>query len=146
MSSIKEYLTNDHKKCDNLFSQMEKKASYSLSETAEIAREFVTDMEHHFQLEERIVFPEFELKTGMLNGPTKIMRQEHMQMRNLMNQFFDAIEENNKDRFFSISETLMILLQQHNMKEEQMLYTMMQQQLNAESAQLVEKMDSLNTK
>jgi hemerythrin-like domain-containing protein len=37
----------------------------------------------------------------------------------------------------------MILLQQHNMKEEQMLYTMAQQHLSADADRIVEMMDSL---
>jgi hemerythrin-like domain-containing protein len=100
-------------------------------------------MERHFQREERVMFPEFENKTGMLNGPTEMMRQEHAQMRNLMSQLLEAIETNDKDKFFGLSETLMILLQQHNMKEEQMLYTMAQQHLSAEAPRIVEMMDSL---
>jgi hemerythrin-like domain-containing protein len=60
-----------------------------------------------------------------------------------MQQLLEAIENDNKDKFFGLSETLMILLQQHNMKEEQMLYTMAQQHLSADADRIVEMMDSL---
>jgi len=143
MSSIKEYLTNDHRACDEVFAQMEEKANNSLVDAKEITQSFVADMERHFQREERVMFPEFETKTGMLNGPTEMMRQEHSQMRNLMQQLLGAIENDDKDKFFGLSETLMILLQQHNMKEEQMLYTMAQQHLSADAKRIVEMMDSL---
>ena len=143
MSNIKEYLTNDHRRCDEVFAKMEEKANASLADAKELAEEFVADMEHHFQMEERVMFPEFEAKTGMTMGPTEMMRQEHSQMRNLMAQLSEAIENNDKDKFFGLSETLMILLQQHNMKEEQMLYTMAQQHLSAEAERIVEMMDSL---
>ncbi len=143
MSTIKEYLTNDHRKCDEIFAAMEDKASESLESAKEITAEFVADMEHHFQMEERVMFLEFEQKTGMTQGPTEMMRQEHAQMRALMQQLSEAIDANNKDKFFGLTETLMILLQQHNMKEEQMLYNMAQQHLNAESDRIVDMMDSL---
>ncbi len=143
MSNIKEYLTNDHRRCDDVFAKMEDKANNKLSDAKELTLEFIADMERHFQREERIVFPEFETKTGMINGPTEMMRQEHSQMRNLMQQLLGAIENDDKDKFFGLSETLMILLQQHNMKEEQMLYTMAQQHLSAEAQRIVEMMDSL---
>ena len=143
MSTIKEYLTNDHRKCDEIFAQMEAKASSSLADAKEIAEEFIADMERHFQMEERVMFLEFETKTGMTQGPTAMMRQEHTQMRGLMSQMLEAIETENRDKFFGLTETLMILLQQHNMKEEQMLYTMAQQHLSAESDRIVEMMDSL---
>ena len=143
MPTIKDYLTNDHRKCDEIFAKMEEKAGSSLMDAKEITQAFVDDMEHHFQMEERVMFLEFETKTGMTQGPTAMMRQEHMQMRGLMTQLLESINENNSDRFFGTSETLMILLQQHNMKEEQMLYSMAQQHLSAESDRIVEMMDSL---
>jgi hemerythrin-like domain-containing protein len=143
VSSIKEYLTNDHRACDEVFAQMEEKANNSLSDAKELTEAFIADMERHFQREERVMFPEFETKTGMVNGPTEMMRQEHSQMRNLMQQLLGAIENSDKDKFFGLSETLMILLQQHNMKEEQMLYTMAQQHLSADADRIVEMMDSL---
>ena len=143
MSTIKEYLTDDHRKCDEIFAKMEERAASSLSSAKELCAEFIADMERHFQMEERVMFMEFEAKTGMIQGPTAMMRQEHMQMRSLMQQLMDALEAQNKDRFFGLSETLMILLQQHNMKEEQMLYTMAQQHLSADSQRIVAMMDSL---
>ncbi len=143
MSTIKEYLTTDHRKCDELFAVMEHKASESLSDAKEMVQNFVNETERHFQLEERVVFAEFEQKTGMTEGPTQMMRHEHTQMRALMKDLLDAIDENNNDKFFGTSETLMILMQQHNMKEEQMLYPMVQQHLSEESEKIVDMMDSL---
>jgi hemerythrin-like domain-containing protein len=139
-------LTNDHRKCDEVFAKMEEQATKSLADAKDLCAKFVSDMERHFQMEERVMFLEFETKTGMTSGPTAMMRQEHMQMRNLMSQLLEAIESDDKDKFFGLSETLMILLQQHNMKEEQMLYTMAQQHLSAESDRIVEMMDSLIVK
>lgn len=89
------------------------------------------------------MFLEFEQKTGMTQGPTAIMRHEHAQMRNLIAEMGKAIEAKDKDKFFGNSETLMILMQQHNMKEEQMLYTMAQQHLSAESDRIVDMMKSM---
>jgi hemerythrin-like domain-containing protein len=143
MLSIKDYLTNDHRKCDTLFARMEEQASESLPSAKEATQAFVDEMEHHFQMEERVMFVEFEAKTGMSQGPTSVMRQEHMQMRNVMNQLLEAVENEDKEKFFGLSETLMILLQQHNMKEEQMLYSMAQQHLSAESDRVVEMMEAL---
>jgi hemerythrin-like domain-containing protein len=143
MSTIKEYLAADHSKCDEMFATMETKASDSLKDAKEACDAFVAETERHFQMEERVMFVEFETKTGMTQGPTAMMRQEHAQMRSLMAQLQEAIANDDNDKFFGLSETLMILLQQHNMKEEQMLYPMAQQHLSAESQRIVEMMDSL---
>ena len=143
MATIKEYLTDDHRRCDNLFAYMEESASKSLLDSKGITQEFISETERHFQMEERVMFVEFEQKTGMTQGPTAMMRQEHVQMRSLMQQLLEAIDADNKDKFFGLTETLMILLQQHNMKEEQMLYTMAQQHLSADSDRIVDMMDSI---
>ena len=145
MSTIKEYLSADHRKCDEIFAQMEEKASESLANAKELCEDFIAQSERHFQMEERVMFVEFEQKTGMTQGPTQMMRQEHTQMRGLMKDMLNALEDGNKDRFFGNSETLMILMQQHNMKEEQMLYTMAQQHLSADSDRIVDMMESMVT-
>ena len=143
MSTIKDFLSADHTKCDELFAHMEDVASKSLSDAKEACLEFQQETERHFQMEERVMFLEFETKTGMTQGPTAMMRQEHTQMRGLMSQMCDAIDADNIDKFFGLSETLMILLQQHNMKEEQMLYPMAQQHLSAESEKIIQMMETL---
>jgi hemerythrin-like domain-containing protein len=143
MNSIKEFLTQDHRRCDEVFAKMEEKANNDLASAKELVEEFVADMEHHFQMEERVMFEEFEKKTGMTEGPTAMMRHEHEQMRGLMAQLKSSLEESNKDKFLGTSETLMILLQQHNMKEEQMLYPMAQQHLSAQAEHIIDMMQSI---
>ncbi len=143
MSTIKEYLTTDHSRCDGFFATMEDSASKSVGDARVAYDEFAKCTERHFQMEEKVMFLEFETKTGMTEGPTAMMRHEHTQMRNLIKQMSEAIDANDKDRFFGLSETLMILMQQHNMKEEQMLYPMAQQHLSAESDRVVEMMESM---
>jgi len=143
MSTIKEYLTEDHGRCDELFANMEDAAAKSIESAKEAYEEFARETERHFQMEERVMFLEFEQKTGMTQGPTAIMKHEHAQMRNLIAEMGKAIETKDKDKFFGNSETLMILMQQHNMKEEQMLYTMAQQHLSAESDRIVAMMQSM---
>jgi hemerythrin-like domain-containing protein len=143
MSSIKEYLSADHSRCDELFAAMEDAVAKSIEVAREAYDEFAKETERHFQMEERVMFLEFEQKTGMTQGPTAMMRHEHVQMRNLVADMAKAIDAKDKDKFFGSSETLMILMQQHNMKEEQMLYTMAQQHLSAESDRIVEMMRSM---
>ncbi len=143
MSNIKEYLSDDHARCDELFAAMEDAVANSIETSKEAYQTFADSTERHFQMEERVMFPEFEQKTGMVAGPTEMMRQEHMQMRNLLKEMGIAIDDKNKDKFFGNSETIMILMQQHNMKEEQMLYTMAQQHLGDQADRIIDMMDSM---
>lgn len=143
MNSIKDFLATDHRSCDELFAEMESKANNSLADAKEACEAFIFETEKHFQMEERVMFVEFETKTGITQGPTAMMRQEHMQIRALLSDLRESIEENNVDKFFGNSETLMILMQQHNMKEEQMLYPMAQQHLSADASRIIDMMSSI---
>ena len=146
MSSIKNFLTQDHRDCDDTFAAMEQQAnSEGLSSAKSLYEKMSSEMEHHFQMEERVMFPAFEQKTGMTQGPTEMMRMEHIQMRELIKEVGEALEADNKDRFFGLTETMMIMVQQHNMKEEQMLYTMAQQHLSAEADQVITMMEAMIT-
>lgn len=66
------------------------------------------------------------------------MRGEHQQMRTLVADLLVALSAEDKDAYISVSETLMVLMQQHNMKEEMMLYPMSQQRVPAPDALLTQ--------
>lgn len=142
--NIKTYLTKDHRDCDEQFANMENAvASGDWVKAQKEFNLFLNDLSTHFDMEEKIMFPAFESKTGMVGGPTQVMRMEHEQMRNVVSQMKNDVESKNKDHFFGLSESLMMLMQQHNMKEEQMLYAMADAHLASEASEIVEKMKEL---
>ncbi len=122
---ISHYMTNEHRECDTLFAKAEAAAAQKDWEATD--REFLAFANEtllHFKKEEEEFFPTFEAKTGSAEGPTQVMRFEHDQVRGLIGKMAEAIEKQDRDAYLSLSESMMILLQQHNMKEEQMLYAM----------------------
>lgn len=142
--TISSFLTKDHRDCDEIFAQMENEvASENWTQANKKFQEFVGDLEHHFNMEEKVMFPAFEQRTGMMGGPTAMMRMEHEQMRNVVSLMKKDLDEKNKNHFFGLSESLMMIIQQHNMKEEQMLYAMADNHLGADSAQVVQQMKEL---
>jgi len=143
MSDIKEFMTQDHRDCDEIFVQMEDAVASKSDEALSKFEAFQDALTNHFKMEEMVLFPMFEQKTGMSEGPTQVMVMEHEQMRELLSKMEDAVESNETTKFFGLSETLMILMQQHNMKEEQMLYTMIQQHLGDDADHIISRMRSL---
>ncbi len=133
MSTIPEYMTEKHRECDDYFTEAE---SAVASEDWAIAdkdfKSFERELSLHLEAEETILFPKFEEATGMTSGPTQVMRMEHEQMRALVKDLTQALDNKDKDKFLGLSETMMVLMQQHNMKEEMMLYPMTQQHLGAQ--------------
>jgi hemerythrin-like domain-containing protein len=123
--TITNYMRDEHRACDELFVDAEKSViEGNFKEGKEQFLLFADETLKHFKKEEDELFPTFENITGSSEGPTRVMRFEHEQVRGLMGKMAEAIEKGNKDAYLSLAESMMILLQQHNMKEEQMLYAM----------------------
>ena len=70
------------------------------------------------------------------------MRSEHEQMRELLAAAKKALDERDADDYSGTAETLLIMMQQHNMKEENVLYPMCDQQLAAQLATLLAQLES----
>ena len=140
MTTITDFLSADHLLCDNLFATAEADASQNnWDKTSTGFSIFKNTLEHHFAMEE-VMFPAFEARTGMTQGPTSIMRSEHLQMIGLLNQMSDAVATQDRDAYLGDADTLLIIMQQHNVKEEQMLYRMADQVLAGEADELIERM------
>lgn len=125
MTNLTQPLHNHHKHCDELFAAAEAGAHENKwDDCGEALARFRDELEAHFSTEEQVLFPAFEAATGMAGGPTQMMRFEHAQMRELVEQLLQAEATRNRDGFAGTAETLLIMMQQHNMKEENILYPM----------------------
>lgn len=141
MSDVTTYMTGDHRHCDDLFAAFESAVGADDWEAAASGVDaFLEAMRHHFELEETLLFPEFERLTGMSMGPTRIMRMEHEQMRGLFAELAAAVSARDGETALGVAETLNVLMQQHNLKEEEILYPMTDQALAGESADLVRRL------
>ena len=123
MTTIGKFMADDHQRCDEMFVDVE---SAVTDGDWNLARRrwdrFEAAIRRHFEMEEEILFPEIERSTGMSQGPTEVMRMDHRQMRSLLQPLVDAITTKDSPGFLGLSETMMVMMQQHNMKEEQVLY------------------------
>lgn len=133
MSGITSALHHHHKLCDEDFAVAEDAARKGdWASCAQTYDKFRTELLAHFSVEEEVLFPAFESRTGMAGGPTQVMRGEHVQMRDLLKQMDAALAQKNADAFGGAAETLLIMMQQHNMKEENILYPMIDQALGGD--------------
>ena len=130
MDSIPDYMTASHRQCDEVFAEAESAVAENNWPAAKQKwQEFSRELEAHIQAEETILFPLFERATGMTSGPTQVMRMEHEQMRALANELGQALSTEKQKEFLGLSETMIVMMQQHNMKEESMLYPMSEMHL-----------------
>ncbi len=135
--TIAETFARHHQLCDEAYAAAEAAAANKQWEVAGpgFAR-FRGLLERHFATEEGQLFPAFELKTGAPGGPTSVMRLEHTQMRQLLAEMGEAVAGRDVNAFVGAGETLLVLMQQHNLKEEHILYPMCDEALASDGGLL----------
>ncbi|HMM53780.1 MAG TPA: hemerythrin domain-containing protein [Candidatus Desulfobacillus sp.] len=131
MAKLGETMEKHHKKCDEDFAAAEEAAHKGdWDACAKAYTKFRDEVLAHFSVEEDILFPPLEERSGITSGgPPQMMREEHEQMRPLLQQMDNALEQKNAGNFTATGETLLVMMQQHNMKEENILYPMIDHHL-----------------
>jgi len=115
------FFTDDHRRCDLLWADVEATADRG-GDLSEALERFGDALLRHLAMEEEVLFPAFDARTGMSMGPTQVMRTEHTQMRGVLAMMQAAVSE--PQSVLDHGDTLLMLTQQHNAKEEHMLYPM----------------------
>jgi len=143
-ASLVEYFTGDHRACDAGWADVAAAADAGdASAMAAYWQRFRNALLRHLAMEEQLLFPAFEAATGMANGgPTQVMRMEHQQMRGVLEQMAAAVARGDADELVDQGDTLNILIHQHNMKEEGMLYPMAENALQVDWPELRAKLDA----
>ncbi|MCB9555801.1 MAG: hemerythrin domain-containing protein [Deltaproteobacteria bacterium] len=126
-TSVVGYLGGDHQRCDALWGEVEKAADGGDAAAATAAFErFDQALRRHLAAEETVLFPAVEEAVGLPPnaGPTAVMRAEHEQMRGLLDQMAMDLRQGDLDALIDQGDTLLMLIQQHNIKEEGVIYPM----------------------
>lgn len=144
MPSVAEFLAAEHRQCDDSFAAAEEAAhAADLTGCRTRFQQFQAAMERHFRKEEDALFPAFEQATGNAMGPTRVMRLEHQQIRDALAEMSSALTGGDLEEYLGQAETLLILTQQHNIKEEQVLYPMCDRMLAGSAAAMIQAMQDL---
>lgn len=135
---ITETLTADHRRCDRLLALVESAADEDDWDLAAgEARGFIEAMERHFSFEEENLFPSLESAAPMAAAPAGVMRMEHRQMRHLLGELLATTEARDKAGCLGLLESLHLIIQQHNAKEESILYPLADRALGAAGRDLL---------
>jgi len=137
------FFAQDHRDCDARWADVEELLdSVNLDLAANAWQKFDDGMRRHFAMEEEVIFPAFESRSDMGGGgPTAMMRMEHQQMRGLLDQIGAAIDSGDTGEALDLGDTLLMVIQQHNVKEEGMLYPMAENMLAGEWAELAGQLE-----
>lgn len=98
--------------------------------------EFLRRLRRHIEMEEDVLFPAFEQRTGMAaGGPSVQMREEHVQMQPILAQMQAAVSGRDGPGYQRAAQALLEILVPHNQKEEQMMYPMLDEAVGADDRQ-----------
>lgn len=140
MQTIAEFMKVKHHACDEAFSIAEQAAlanNWSEAETA--FNNFRAELTRHFHIEEEELFPTL-VSAGGPAGPVQMMCMEHAQMNTLIEQMAGTLAHQDAQGYGGLSETLLIVMQQHNLKEEQILYPIADRVLASQREALLDRM------
>lgn len=129
--SISSFFEQDHREIDALFAAL--RFEYP-AQALPGFEEFDRRLERHIRWEEEIVFPAVSGQAPHLGeGPIRVMRMDHEEIRREKASVLKALREGNGDLARSHAKSMRYLLQEHNWKEEQVLYPSSDRLLPAES-------------
>ena len=137
------FFAQDHRDCDARWADCEELLDTDDIEMARAAwQKYDSSMKRHLAMEEEVLFPAFDARSGMAgSGPVMVMKMEHQQMRGLLEQIGEAVESGNAEEAMDIGDTLLMLIQQHNVKEEGMLYPTAENMLAGDWEDLVAQLE-----
>jgi uncharacterized protein (DUF2249 family)/hemerythrin-like domain-containing protein len=131
--TVNEALSWDHDRLDDLESRAFKaRERGDFAEAKALYTVFAFGLRRHIRFEEELLFPAFEAKAGFPadQGPTAVMRDEHREILG----FLDQIERGIGDGSVPVESHrhgLHLVLGNHNLKEENIVYPMTDQALGA---------------
>ena len=129
--TLADFLSADHQRLrGNVVGRTLRCRRSNLNEVRRAFSEFSLGLSSHIQMEEEVLFPAIEERTGMRDaGPTAAMRTEHARFREILARLTKALEWESCEaitRMLLQSEptTPEDLFNSHDLREERVLYPM----------------------
>lgn len=141
MNTICAYLMLDHKRCDDLFNRAETRvAQRNWDDATDSFRLFHDALRQHIRMEEKILLPAFIQAIPDGTSPIKMLHVEHQQIRGIADRMSEAINRLDPIDFVLHAETYTLLMQQHTMKEEDLLYPLLDRVLDRKRDKIISAM------
>jgi hemerythrin-like domain-containing protein len=122
LEGITQNMQQDHHRIDGIAADLGAMIEDGEMERADYAfADLDEGLRRHIRIEEELLFPVIEAKTGML-GPTRVMRIEHQRIAARLDELKEALRLLQRPQASAALMELLHLLGAHNLKEEQVLY------------------------
>jgi len=135
-SFISDYLTSDHKRLDLILDSLVK--AVSLEKSLELQQSlfslFKKGLMRHIYWEESVLFPIFERESKLIDGPTRIMKEDHSEMSAVLNSLEDTLDyQMDLEKLIALGNCL----DEHNLKEKRILYPSIDRMLDQSTQEMI---------
>jgi hemerythrin-like domain-containing protein len=121
--TISGYLTWDHQRIDGMLRAVTFLVDDGDLENAALQfADYEAALKKHIRIEEEILFPLFVERTGMSEGPTRVMIAEHKVILEALAMMHEALERGRGGDYYDGKELLDNTMPEHDVKEERILY------------------------
>jgi iron-sulfur cluster repair protein YtfE (RIC family) len=128
--SVSEFFAADHDRLDGFFAEFRRLKRIDFPKAKENFKQFMFGLKRHIIWEEEFLFPAFERGTGFPGaGPTAVMRVEHRRIGDWLEAIHDKVRRADPESDRE-EAALLDVLAQHNAKEENVLYPMLDRSLS----------------
>jgi iron-sulfur cluster repair protein YtfE (RIC family) len=122
-TTVTSYLSWDRARLDRALEHAQHSVQANRPAEARCALdEYAHGLDRRLRLEEDLVFPVFEARSGMTGGPTAVMREEHRAIRVALAMMRDGLDRDDGAGFGAGLRFLQTILPDHHAKEEHILY------------------------
>jgi len=121
--NVTAYLSWDHERLTGLLDDAEFGVEAGdFDGAADRCREFEGGLARHMRLEEEVLFPLFEARAGLVDGPTAVLRAEHREIERAAALVREGLERHDTEAFHDGLSFLRATLRCHDSKEEHILF------------------------
>ncbi len=129
--AVSEYLGGDNQRLDAILDTVRRLVREGAhQEAAHAFAEFSCGLEWHIDAEETTLFPAFEEKTGIREGPTRVLRDDHRQIRFRLTEIAGALHAGDVAGIERAIAALGSALDEHRLMEDQVVYPLIDQAMN----------------
>ena len=123
MDTITTFARREHRRLDAILQRVSAEVEAGQMEAARASCDaFHRGLCLHTAIEEQLLFPLFEARSGMVGGPTATLRQEHREIQAAVRSMCEALRHDDAARFREGLRLLEMVRPEHESKEEHVLY------------------------
>ncbi|MCF7980346.1 MAG: hemerythrin domain-containing protein [Pseudomonadales bacterium] len=146
MQSTDNWLVHDHSMYEELLSQCQDAVDMEDWGTAEAAfEELIWHMKGHMAMEEEVLYPAYDARIPIPNGPTNALKDEHDNIVRQVTDMTHVLKSRDSEHAGECLSHLENLMMKHHEKEEDIFLPMASLLLEQDRAELLKQLNAFDS-